>query len=409
MASIYMRGKIWWLSYRVAGRAVDVSLKTQSERVARERKRTYEALSTLGQLRGPSSTPIRPLLESFCKHLKATGTSKGTKNDVSRLRGVFGPCCPALELGRHVPGRHRRHATDTPAMRTGTRTPLMPVHKLEDLSAAAINLFLSERVCEREICFKTANNFREILQRLFQYAIAYHGYVCPDGKHRHPIEAVKRFKVPEPQITWLSTTAIQEQLAAVKDDATTHALVATFIYAGLRRAEALWLTKVDVDFERLLIHVRAKTVNGESWQPKTAKNRVVPMSRTLSRILTNYRSSRNPGKSAWFFPSPQGRGWDPDNFSQHLAVLNRQAALSWSCLDFRHTFGSHLAQRGVSLFKISRLMGNSPDICRRHYAALVPESMHGDVEFEHVAGDSNLSPTTTMEQEAEPRLRLVTT
>lgn len=32
------------------------------------------------------------------------------------------------------------------------------------------------------------------------------------------------------------------------------------------------------------------------------------------------------------------------------------------------------AMKGESLYKISALMGNSPEICRRHYAALVPEA-----------------------------------
>ena len=30
------------------------------------------------------------------------------------------------------------------------------------------------------------------------------------------------------------------------------------------------------------------------------------------------------------------------------------------------------AMRGESLHKISELMGNSPEVCRRHYAALLP-------------------------------------
>ena len=37
--------------------------------------------------------------------------------------------------------------------------------------------------------------------------------------------------------------------------------------------------------------------------------------------------------------------------------------------------------KGVSLYKIATLMGNSPEICRRHYAALVPEAMGDAVEF----------------------------
>ena len=37
--------------------------------------------------------------------------------------------------------------------------------------------------------------------------------------------------------------------------------------------------------------------------------------------------------------------------------------------------------KGESLYKISELMGNSPEICRRHYAALLPESLLDSVEF----------------------------
>ena len=81
------------------------------------------------------------------------------------------------------------------------------------------------------------------------------------------------------------------------------------------------------------------------------------------------------------FPSPQEKKWDPDNFSRDLRKINRANGLNWSCLDFRHTFGSHLAQKGESLYKISKLMGNSPEICRKHYAALIPEEMTDVVEF----------------------------
>ena len=53
----------------------------------------------------------------------------------------------------------------------------------------------------------------------------------------------------------------------------------------------------------------------------------------------------------------------------------------WNCLDYRHTFGSQLAQKGESLYKISKLLGNSPGICEKHYAALMPCEMRDTVEF----------------------------
>ena len=59
----------------------------------------------------------------------------------------------------------------------------------------------------------------------------------------------------------------------------------------------------------------------------------------------------------------------------------KKAGLPWNFLDLRHTFGSQLARKGVSLLKIAKLMGNSPEIARRHYIHLMPEELHEDVEF----------------------------
>jgi len=64
-----------------------------------------------------------------------------------------------------------------------------------------------------------------------------------------------------------------------------------------------------------------------------------------------------------------------------LRAVNQAAGLLWSCLVYRRTFGSQLAMKGESLYKIATLMGNSPEICRRHYAALLPEALAGTVDF----------------------------
>ncbi len=53
----------------------------------------------------------------------------------------------------------------------------------------------------------------------------------------------------------------------------------------------------------------------------------------------------------------------------------------WNCLNLRHTFASHLARKGVLLFKIARLLGNSVQICERHYARLSSARLHEEVQF----------------------------
>lgn len=95
--------------------------------------------------------------------------------------------------------------------------------------------------------------------------------------------------------------------------------------------------------------------------------------------LDQYKPKITPEK--WFFPSPECKKYDSDNFSRDLRNANEKASLKWTCLDFRHTFGSQLAMNGISLYKISTMMGNSPEICRKHYAALIPETLANSVEF----------------------------
>jgi hypothetical protein len=55
--------------------------------------------------------------------------------------------------------------------------------------------------------------------------------------------------------------------------------------------------------------------------------------------------------------------------------------LRWTFLDYRHTYGSQLAMKGVSIFKIAKLMGNSARVAEKHYAALQTQDLHKDIEF----------------------------
>ena len=80
-----------------------------------------------------------------------------------------------------------------------------------------------------------------------------------------------------------------------------------------------------------MIRVQAKTVQGDSREPKTKTNLIAPISRTLRAILDGYARPAVP--SHWYVPSPQGKRREPDNFSGALRAMNHAAGLPWSCLD----------------------------------------------------------------------------
>lgn len=411
MAHLFKRRRQYWICYYVDGQRIQKSLRTDNERIARDKKKQIEYQLSIGDLHTASRLPVSVVLEDFCRYLKRTRQPKTYKNDISRLRIFFGPICESLKP--LPPGSRKGSKTYKPIADKYAHAHVK-IQLLEDITPSVIHRFLANRADQDAWAPKSMNLMRQILHKLFAYAIKQHSFSSRDSRYPNPVTEVERFSEPAPQIRFLTLEEIVAQLELLASNLHIRMLVATYIYAGLRREEALWLTHDDVDLDKRLIRVRAKTIEGQFWQPKTKRNRVVPISKKLFEILDGYRHDQD---SVWFFPSPTGKKWDPDNFSQDLRKINTAGGLDWSCLDFRHTFGSHLAQKGESLYKIAELMGNSPEICRRHYAALIPERMFDTVEFEEDA-KGNLPPEvkTMFEQilnrldgkdNERPNLRLV--
>jgi integrase len=368
---------MWWVTYNHKGKRLRHSLRTTDERAALKKLKKLEGELVTGELESKSLTPIVPFLEEFTGHLATARTRKSYKNDISNLRIFFGPICEALKPGGT---RNRRFGPgEGSSGKDRFEGRHVEVKTLEQLSANVMSNFINTRITKDGISPKTANRMREVLHVLFNYAIRQHGFRSVDRRYPNPVDAVPRRREEEPVIRFLAMDQIDMQLKVLANEPMLKAMVAVLIYAGLRREEVLWLTPADVDLRTGMIRVCKKTIGEETWWPKTRRNRRVPISTMLRSLLEGYAPARD---SIWFFPTPRNHRWDPDNFSQTLREINDKHGLPWGCLDFRHTFGSHLAMKGESLFKISELLGNSPEICRKHYAALTPEEMRDSVEFD---------------------------
>lgn len=145
-------------------------------------------------------------------------------------------------------------------------------------------------------------------------------------------------------------------------------------YAGMRREEVYRMQWEDIDFKARIITVPIT---------KTKRLRKIPLNRALGKILKKIPASQRTGPVA---PLPDGTGSRNDRANTLIRIVRRlakqkrspvpQEHIGWNV--FRHTFGSLLAQGGVSLDKISALMGNTPEVCRRHYAHFVPRDRHDE-------------------------------
>ena len=135
-------------------------------------------------------------------------------------------------------------------------------------------------------------------------------------ENRNPAAKVERYKEKAQIIRFLSLEQIGEQLKTLEDHKQLQVMVAMYIYAGLRREEALWLTVNDLALDagsNGMIRIQAKTIDDEYWESKTQVNRVFPISTALRKYLDQYVVLES-GQGG-FFPSPKGVRWDVNNFS----------------------------------------------------------------------------------------------
>ena len=387
MASLKVRNGFYYIQFYLGGKQRREATGTDVLQIAKEKLRQFESAQARGDDNPlPTRTPIAHVVSAYVAHMRTHKTAKSAQTDIYYLREMFGPICEALQVTSRKlsPAAKKRPPKEGQDLRR--RALVIEAGSFEEISTPQISAFITGQVASRGLAPKTANRYREILMRLFNWARDLHGIRLPADKN--PVAKVQRYKERAPEISFLTLPQIEEQLGVLAEYPQLQVMVAVLIYAGLRREELLWLTHEDIDLKTGtfgMIRIRAKTVDGESWQPKTKINRAVPISSGLRRYLDAYRPRIVPG--GWYFPSPDGKRWDPDNFSQDLRAANGKAQLPWASLEYRHTFGSQLAMKGESLYKISKLMGNSPEICRRHYAALVPEGLGDSVEFSRPAAE----------------------
>lgn len=356
---MFRRGSVYWIQFRKDGQRVRESLRTENKKLAEELRRRRSAemeAERFGLVRAPAAAasavaepepaPPPASLESVRADYAAWSSAhkrpKTIRNDSARLAVFFAT----------VPGK-----------------------ALAAITTADVERFLTQEAMKgRQPA--TLLRHREILHAFWRWAVR-QGHVPANV-----VSPIPRPRLPERDPRFLSLDQIDELLRAVACDHI-EALVATAVFAGLRREELSWLTwdDLELDLQPAILRVRAKTIDGEAWQPKTKRDRKVPVSARLRAVLVAHRDRQKRGRVPWLFPSPEGKRWDPDNVSRHLRAVLKRSKLPWNLLELRHTFGSQLARKGVSLLKIAKLMGNSPAIASKHYINLVPEEMGSDVEF----------------------------
>jgi integrase len=144
-------------------------------------------------------------------------------------------------------------------------------------------------------------------------------------------------------------------------------VVALALQTGLRKGELSALEWEDVDFDARMLHVR----DGKGNKPRFVSLNRLALD-ALEAVPRHFTSGRV------FFSS---HGEPYKSFRTAFESALRASGLKGVCFHtLRHTFGSRLAQAGVSLYAISRLMGHSELQTTARYAHLCPDSLQKSVD-----------------------------
>lgn len=141
--------------------------------------------------------------------------------------------------------------------------------------------------------------------------------------------------------------------------------------AGLRRGEILHTSWADISGRVLSVTPKPCKCDdcaqdGSRWNPKTFQQRHIPIADDLAARLKAI-----PRRSEWVLePRPS-----LDVASVYFHKIAAKAGLPGGLHTLRHTFASHLAQAGVPLYTISKLLGHSDIKMTMRYAHLCPATL----------------------------------
>ncbi|MCL5268300.1 MAG: site-specific integrase [Bacteroidetes bacterium] len=186
----------------------------------------------------------------------------------------------------------------------------------------------------------------------------------------NPMKGVDYIRLPEEEGPFLSKEDI-EKLRGVMNPGLYCDFIETALYTGMRIGEIRNLSWNDIDFLKMKIRVR----NTESFSTKSKKERTVPLHPRLVEILSlRSRVDHSP----LVFLRSDLKQVDPGTANKEFRKYCKKAGLDprFHFHTLRHTFASHLAINGVSLYFIQKILGHqSIETTTRTYAHLQPEPL----------------------------------
>lgn len=165
---------------------------------------------------------------------------------------------------------------------------------------------------------------------------------------RNPCDPIKPIKVPQEEKKAFTSEDIDTIRSACKD-LYERALVETLLSSGLRINELANLKIEDVDFDKLVIHVK----NG-----KGGKDRTTYITPVAKKYILRYLAW-NGHTSEYVFTSRLGAKYKPNSLGEVMRKMSERCGIHIHPHRFRRTLATDLARKGMPIQEIQKLLGHS--------------------------------------------------
>ena len=173
---------------------------------------------------------------------------------------------------------------------------------------------------------------------------------------KNPIDAIQTIKVPEEELKAFSSEEVDTIRSACKKPVE-RAIVEMLLSSGLRVSELCNLKLEDVDFNSLTIYVKC----GKGGKDRTTY--FTPVSR---KYLKKYLND-NRHKSEYVFTNHYGNQYTPSGIRHITTDLTERCQIHIHPHRFRRTLATDLAEKGMPIQEIQKLLGHTSIETTRKY------------------------------------------
>jgi integrase len=339
---MFKRGGVWWTCIRYEDKKVQKSLATDDRRLAQAIEAKIRAEIAEGKFFdkpvGQSKT-FKDMMEKFIQEHAPKVSDNMQKSYASSLKHL------ATFWGNS---------------------------KLSDIKPKLISEY---KVLRKNKGIKPATINRELamLSKAFNLAVKEWEWVKDN-----PVSRVPKEKEDNERDRWLNAEdekgLLENSLSWLKD------IIIFDLNTGLRQDELLSLQWSRVDLFRKIIIIQ---------ESKNGKPRTIPLNQIALDILMEKSKIRNL-KNDLVFLSNMSTKIDRHNLRRAFNIaLNKTGIQKFHFHDLRHTFATRLAQRGIDIYKISKLLGHQDIRMTQRYSHHCPDSLRDGVQI--LEADYNLT------------------